>query len=36
VPEKPAPVEEEIPSDTKPPKKEKLKVINKQGVNVEF
>ncbi|XP_033164744.1 adipocyte plasma membrane-associated protein [Drosophila mauritiana] len=36
VPEKPAPVEEEIPSDTQPPKKEKLKVINKQGVNVEL
>lgn len=36
VPEKPAPVEEDIPSDTKPPKKEKLKVINKQGVNVEL
>ncbi|KAH8332892.1 hypothetical protein KR074_003480 [Drosophila pseudoananassae] len=36
VPKKPAPVEEDIPSDTKPPKKEKLKVINKQGVNVEL
>ncbi|XP_017035488.1 adipocyte plasma membrane-associated protein Hemomucin [Drosophila kikkawai] len=36
VPEKPAPVEEPIPSDTKPPKQEKLKVINKQGVNVEL
>ncbi|KAH8306266.1 hypothetical protein KR018_005392 [Drosophila ironensis] len=36
VPDKPAPVEEAIPSDTKPPKQEKLKVINKQGVNVEL
>lgn len=36
VPSKPAPVEEEIPSDTKPPQKEKLKVINKQGDHVEL
>ncbi|XP_017144092.1 adipocyte plasma membrane-associated protein [Drosophila miranda] len=38
VPTKPAPIEEHIPADTKPPTKEKLKVINKQGqgVNVEL
>ncbi|KAL7731234.1 hypothetical protein ACLKA6_014421 [Drosophila palustris] len=36
VPSKPAPVEEEIPVDTKPPQKEKLKVINKQGDHVEL
>ncbi|XP_017874286.1 PREDICTED: adipocyte plasma membrane-associated protein isoform X2 [Drosophila arizonae] len=36
VPKKPAPVEEQIPVDTKPPKKEKLKVINKEGSHVEL
>ncbi|KAH8311231.1 hypothetical protein KR044_005060 [Drosophila immigrans] len=36
VPSKPAPVEEEIPADTKPPQKEKLKVINKAKQNVEL
>ncbi|KAH8417708.1 hypothetical protein KR222_004680 [Zaprionus bogoriensis] len=36
VPSKPAPVEEAIPSDTKPPQQEKLKVINKQGAHVEL
>ncbi|XP_068157571.1 adipocyte plasma membrane-associated protein Hemomucin [Drosophila tropicalis] len=36
IPTKPAPVKEDIPKDTQPPKKEKLKVINKQGDHVEL
>jgi len=34
--ENPAPVKEQIPSDTAPPKKEKLKVINREGAHVEL
>jgi len=36
TPQKPAPVKEEIPNDTKPPKIEKIKAINKNGEHVEL
>ncbi|XP_036217108.1 adipocyte plasma membrane-associated protein Hemomucin isoform X2 [Bactrocera oleae] len=35
-PKDPAPIKEEIPNDTKPPKFDKLKVITKTGEHLEF
>ncbi|XP_050334729.1 adipocyte plasma membrane-associated protein Hemomucin [Bactrocera neohumeralis] len=35
-PKEPAPIKEEIPNDTKPPKFDKLKVITKTGEHLEF